>query len=244
MHFLLAKYTFFLHSLLINLKVKDRIRAVLNLNGFSFRDVERVGGFGGSILSNLLKSDSNRIFKESTARVAIVLDIPIVFMLRDKPSYLERQQYDYLEFRELGEKISFAELQGTLIRPKSRGIFPYEIQFEKDVNLPKEIQDLFQFCRVDLQKTFYSVEFYIKSYLDIDVKLVEMLVRMFGCKVYRVIISTPILRDTYKLSIIGSYIEEQYKDAEKFADELLKYYHGTQLYPDYFDFEIESVVPN
>lgn len=238
-----AAHPFFLHSLLLNLKVEDRIRAVLRLNGFSFRDVERVGRFGGSILFKFLNEEDRKL-NESSARIALVLDMPIIFALRDEPTSNERKQYEYLEFQEYGSKISFDELKRTLIRPKTRGIFAYQVELGKDIYNANIIHKLFRFCRVDLQKTFFSVEFYFNSSLNIDVDLVKTIVEMFDSRIYRVILSTPVLRDTFKLSVIGTYIEEQHKDAEKFAKRLLEYYKGTQLFPYNFVFDIENVVPN
>ena len=233
------------HSLLVNLKVEHRLKLLFYLHGYTYNEIKLVGGFGGSI-TNMFKYDPNNVenreYKVLAARVAIVLDVPVIYMLRDSPSYSERRKYEYLEFDELAKTVTFEEVHETLIRPKSRGIFPYKVEFNWDSDLSRKMQGVFENCRVDLHKTFYSVEFYINSFLDIDMNLVETFIKMFDSSVYRVILSTPILRDTYKLSIIGTYIEEQYKDAEKFAERLLGYFNGKQLFPYNFEFDIENVM--
>ncbi|MDN4607959.1 hypothetical protein [Sporosarcina highlanderae] len=239
-----AYHSFFLHSLLLNLKVEDRIRAVLKLNGFSRRSAESAGGFGGSTISNLL-NEEDRVFTESRAKIALFLDIPIIYLLKDKPTYNETMQYEYLEFQQYGRKISFDEMKRTLTRPQKRSIIAYHLELvDNDVNEANQIHELLRFCRVDLQKTYYSVEFYFNSSMHIDISFINTIIKMFDDRVYRVILSNPILRDSFKLSIIGVYIEEQHKDAKNFAEKLLKYDNGVLLFPYNFDFKIDNVVPN
>ncbi|GGA40589.1 hypothetical protein [Psychrobacillus lasiicapitis] len=240
----IASTPFFLHSFLTSLNVEQRLRAVKDLYGYSFKELKGLGKFGGSVhkfFKNQQGYTGDKMLTEQRARLAITLDIPIIYILKDKPTFIQREQYNYLEYHEIAKTITFSELNNILVRPIQREISAYKIEINKDNpfycgSALSQIN-----CRVDLHKTFFSIEFYLHSRLDVDLYSINRIVEKFDYKIFRIIISTALLRDTYKLSLICTYIEEQKEDAKNFSEKLIRINNGTVLFPYNYDFE--KVVP-
>jgi hypothetical protein len=235
----------FLNSFLSELSVEKRLRAVKDSYGYSFNELKSLGKFGGSF-HNFFKNQhdytEDRKLTEQRARLAITLDIPIVYILKDHPTSLHRVQYDYMEYHEIAKTITFSELNNILVRPEKREIIAYKIVNNKDTSFlglssVSEIN-----CRVDLHKTFFSIEFYLPSRLDVKLYSINKIVEKLNYKIFRIILSTPLLRDAFKLSIICIYIDEQKEDAKNFSEYLIKINNGVLLFPYNYDFE--NVVPN
>lgn len=239
----IALHPIFLTSFLLGLSVERRLRAVKDLHGYSFKELKTLGKFGGSF-HNFFKSrygySEDRMFSEQRCRLAITLDIPIVFLLKDKPTFLQRKQYDFMEYHEIAKKITFSELNNILVRPIQREVTAYKIEIKKDTPF-YGVADISEInCRVDLHKTFFSIEFHLQSQLDVDLYFINKIVEKLNYKIFRIILTEPLLRDTFKLSIICTYIEEQKEDAKKFSEHLINMNKGVLLFPYNFDF----VVPN
>ncbi len=239
-----AQSPFFLHSLLMNLKVEHKLRVFKELNEFSFEDIKKLG-FGGSIHS-FFKFDPEQIrdrsLTEKRARLAIVLDIPVVFTLKDYPTTEERFSYNFIEYREFSETISFYDLKNRIKRPRERAISTYRFEksFKKDelYNLLTETV----FCRLDLRKSFFVIELHPRSVLDIDLSAVRKMIEIFDHQVIRVIAYIPPLRDSYKVCLIGTYIKEQQSEANNYAEEILLKKEGVQLAP--VNFNLDLIIPN
>ncbi|MBB4827137.1 hypothetical protein HNO89_004431 [Sporosarcina luteola] len=157
-----AYHPYFFHCLLTNLKVEHRLKALFYLHGFTYDGIKLVGGFDGSI-TKMFEYDPNNVenreYKMLAARVTIILDVPIVYMLRYTPSVSERQQYEYIEFTELAKKQTFEEVQKTLIRPRSRGIFPYEVKFNRDISLSEKMQEVFNIVEWIFKRLFIQLNY-------------------------------------------------------------------------------------
>lgn len=235
-----AANPFFLRSFLLKLPVELRLQAVRALYGYSSKYHKNLGEFGGSISEHFRYETGileDRKFTTQKARLAISLDIPLVYILRDNPTDIERQHYDVMEYMEIGEKVSFKELRGVLKRPSQRKISCYIIKDEIPNNDLLKSSNNNLICRVDLHKTFFVVEFYLESYVSIDIQSIQWLIAYFEKEVCKVILSTPLLRDTKKLSLIGVYIKEQQSNAIEFSDYLINNWSGEQLYPSNYKFE-------
>ena len=238
-----SQHPFFLHSFLMSLKVEHKLRVIKELNKLSFMDIKYLS-FGGSIhgfFNYDPEQSGNKEYTTQRARLAITLDIPIVFLLMDHPTINERKSYDFLEYRELAEKITFKELSSKIKRPEQRVITPFKL--EKD-SVEDRLCDFLGdnvFCRLDLHKTFYVLELHPKSVLDLDLITVLKIMENLDHKVTRVVSYIPYLRDSTKLCLIGPYIEEQIRDANMYSDELIKTMNGMQLFPT--DFNINLIVP-
>ena len=241
----IALHPVFLLSFLKLLKVEERLRAVKDLNEYSFDDLKSLGKFGGS-LTNFFKTQygytEDRMLTEQRARLAITLDMPIVYLLKEKPNFLQRKQYDFMEYHEIAKKITFSELNNILVRPIQREVIAYKIEINKDSPF-YGISDVSEInCRVDLHKTFYSIEFHLHSLLDVDLYFINKIVEKINYKIFRIILTKPLLRDTFKLSIICTYIEEQKEDAKEFSEHLINMNKGELVFPNNYDFN--KVVPN
>lgn len=241
----IALHPVFLLSFLKLLKVEERLRAVKDLNEYSFKDLKSLGKFGGS-LTNFFKTQygytEDRKLTEQRARLAITLDMPIVYLLKEKPNFLQRKQYDFMEYHEIAKKITFSELNNILVRPIQREVIAYKIEINKDSPF-YGISDVSEInCRVDLHKTFYSIEFHLHSLLDVDLYFINKIVEKINYKIFRIILTKPLLRDTFKLSIICTYIEEQKEDAKEFSEHLINMNKGELVFPNNYDFN--KVVPN
>lgn len=238
-----SQHPFFLHSFLMRLKVENKLRVFKELNNLSFDAIKKLG-FGGSS-HDFFKYDPAQLgvreYTTQRARLAVILDIPIVFLLIDYPSIEERNSYDFMEYRELGEKITFKKLSNIINRPKQRVITPYIL--EKNSSEVKRCNFFGEnvFCRIDLHKSFFIVELYPRSGLDVDVITVCKIMENLDHKVTRVVSYVPYLRDSPKLCLIGTYIEEQIRDANMYADELMRTMNGMQLFP--IDFNLDLIVP-
>ncbi|MER2078539.1 hypothetical protein [Psychrobacillus psychrotolerans] len=236
---------FFLTSFLIELNVEPRLRAVKDFYGYSFEDLKSLGKFGGSVhkfFMNQHDYTEDRKLTEQRARLAITLDIPIVYILKDHPTSSQRKQYDYMEYHEIAKTITFSELNNTLVRPDKREIISYKILITEDTPFYGLSSDSEINCRVDLHKTFFSIELYLPSHLDVNLYSINKIVEKLNYKIFRIILSTPLLRDTFKLSIICTYIEEQKEEAKNFSEHLINMNKGVLLFPSNYDFN--KVVPN
>ena len=230
----------FLRSFLLKLPVELRLQAVRALYDYSSKYHKNLGEFGGSISEHFRYEPGileDRKFTTQKARLAISLDIPLVYILRDNPTEIERQHYDVMEYLEIGEKVSFEELGSVLKRPSKRKISCYIIKDEIPNNNLLKSSNNNLICRVDLHKTFFVVEFYLESYVSIDIQSIQWLIAYFEKEVCKVILSTPLLRDTKKLSLIGVYIKEQQSNAIEFSDYLMNNWSGEQLFPANYEFE-------
>ena len=240
----IALHPVFLLSFLKLLKVEERLRAVKDLNEYSFEDLKSLGKFGGS-LTNFFKTQygytEDRKLTEQRARLAITLDMPIVYLLKEKPNFVQRKQYDFMEYHEIAKKITFSELNNILVRPIQREVIAYKIEINKDSPF-YGISDVSEInCRVDLHKTFFSIEFHLHSLLDVDLYFINKIVEKINYKIFRIILTKPLLRDTFKLSIICTYIEEQKEDAKEFSEHLININKGELVFPNNYDFN--KVVP-
>lgn len=239
-----ASNPFLLHTLLKNLKVEHRLRAFKRLNEYTFEDIKQLG-FGGSIHMFFKYAPGNlkdRGFTANRARLATILDIPIVFALMDKPTPEDRIQYNFMEYRELGERVSFKKLKDKIVRPERREISSFILESStNEIDLFVYFNETL-FCRVDLRKTFFVVELHLQSCLSIEIQAINRLVEYFDNRISYVILSSPVLRDSFKLSLIGTYIKEQQVDANKFSDNLIKIGNGKQLYP--YNFYFDNIIPN
>lgn len=103
----IASNPLFLRSFLLKLPVEIRLQVVRALYGYSFDDIVKPGQFGGSISDHFQYKKGileDREFTELKARLAIALDMPLAYILKDKPTDTERRHYDFLEYQELGKK--------------------------------------------------------------------------------------------------------------------------------------------
>lgn len=235
----IAAHPFLLRSFLLKLPVELRLQAIRSLYGYTSKYHEKLGEFGGS-LSNHFKYDVglDRKIEYTTlkARIAVSLDIPLVYVLKDQPTKYELEHYDFVEYFEIGEEISLVDLKSIISRPSERRISCYIIKMDiPSFGLLPYSSD-YLFCRVDLHKTFFVVEFYLQKYTNTDIASIFKLVGYFD-NVCRVVVSTPLLRDSRKLSIIGTYIAEQQAEAIKYSDYLIRSWSGEQLYPYEINFE-------
>ena len=238
-----SQHPFFLRSFLMSLKVEHKLRVIKELNKLSFKDIKYLS-FGGSIHSFFNydpEQSGNREYTTQRARLAITLDIPIVFLLIDHPTIDERRSYEFLEYRELGEKITFKELGSKIKRPEQRIITPFKLVKDSVENGMNDFLGGNVFCRLDLRKTFYVMELHPRSSLDVDLITIRKLMKSLDHKVTHVISYIPHLRDSTKLCLIGPYIEEQIRDANMYSDELIKTMNGMQLFPT--DFNLNLIVP-
>ena len=240
----MASKPLYLRSFLSKLPVEIRLTVVRVLYGYSFPEFKKPNQFGGSITDHF-KYDKgileDRDFTRLKARLAIALDMPLAYILKDNPTDTERRHYDFLEYQEFGKRISLEELKDLIVRPSGRLISGYRIESEIDNNVLFKSLNNNLICRVDLHKTFFVVEFHIQSYIGIDIQDIQSLVDYFDNKICRVILSTPLLRESKKLSLIGTYINEQQSKAVEFSNYLISNWDGQQLYPD--DFKFEDCVP-
>lgn len=226
---------FFLNAFLFRLTVENRLRAIKDLYGYDFEYIKIISEFGGSISNHFMfqrKLKDDRLFNKTKARLAITLDIPVVFLIRDSPTFAERCKYNNMEYEELGERVSFEGLRKNISRPTTkRSILPFII--ENRNNTLDIFEGLYNglVCRVDLQKTFYVIEFYLQSFVDVGFETIQRLITYFDINVYRVIVSDALLRDTKKISLIGTYVKAQQMDANIFSNDLIIKWNGQQLYP-------------
>lgn len=235
----IAAHPYLLRSFLIKLPVELRLRAVRSLYGYSSKYHVKLGEFGGSISKHFKYDfDLDRKIEYTTTkdRIAVSLDIPLVYVLKDQPTKYELKHYDFMEYFGIGEEISMGDLKNVISRPPDRKISCYIIT--EDIpsfsSLPYSIDYLI--CRVDLHKTFYVLEFYLQEYTNTDIPSILKLVKCFD-NVCRVITSTPLLRDSKKLSVIGTYITEQQAEAIRYSNYLIRSWGGEQLYPYGINFE-------
>jgi hypothetical protein len=238
-----SQHPFFLHSFLLSLKVEHKLRVFKEMNKLSFRDIKNLG-FGGSIHDFFIydpKQYEDREYVTQRARLAIILDIPIVFLLRDYPSIAEQNTYNFMEYWELGEKISFKNLSNKIKQPKQRVITPCILEKKSSEDKRCNFFSENIFCRIDLHKTFYVVELHPRSGLDVDVITIRRIIEDFDHKVNRVVSYAPHLRDSLKICLIGPYNEVQSRDADMYSDELIRIKNGTQLFP--IDFNLDLIVP-
>lgn len=229
---LVALNPVFLKEFLTKLRIETRSRALLRLKNYTLPELSKFG-FGGSVfeLFDLKTSNTDRAYSNRIARLSIFLDVPIIYLLKNQPSYNDIEETHFLEYRFLGEYKQFHELKELISRPANASVTPYLVENEyggtKIFNRNnKEVR-----TRLVLEKTFYSIEFFIDSRFEFDSQKIKWLMNCIDKGVIRVILSTPPLRDSYKLSFIGSYIKEQQVEANNHADELLKYFEGQQIYP-------------
>jgi hypothetical protein len=238
-----SQHPFFLHSFLMSLKVEHKLRVIKELNKLSFKDIKYLS-FGGSIhgfFNYDPEQSGDREYTTQRARLAITLDIPIVFLLMDHPSMDERKSYEFLEYRELGEKVTFKELSSKIKRPEQRVITPFKLEIVSVEDILCDFLGENVFCRLDLHKTFYVMELHPRSGLDVDLNTIRKIMEILDQKVTSVVSYVPHLRDSLKLCLIGPYIEEQMRDANMYSDELIKTMNGMQLFP--IDFNLNLIVP-
>jgi len=239
-----ALQPFFLRELLLKLSVERRLRAVLRLKNYTIDGLKKTFDFGGSVYDFFdIKNEStiDKLYTDRVARLSIILDIPIVYLLKNQPSAFEVKEIDFLEYFFLGKKKEFNELNDLITRPKKSSISPYVIEnkykgneiFIRNKNNIK--------TRVVLEKTYFAIEFFIDSKLEFDIQKIKVIIKCFDNRVIKVMLSTPTLRESFKLSFIGTYIKEQQVEANKYADELVRYYEGQQVYPPVFQI---NPIPN
>lgn len=239
----IALNPFLLHSFLLNLNVQQRLRAVKDMYGYSYGDIRKIGHFGGSVHKIFTDENEDRNLSVLRAKLAIVLDIPIVFILLDKPTSKERKDYNYMEYHEYAKKIiTLLELKNLLNRPVYREILAFKMKISEGHPFYEKMGNVNLNCRIDLRKTFFSIEFHLFSYLDVDLYSINKIVEKFDNKISQVVITNPLLRDTFKLSLIGSFTKVQQEDAKNFTEYLINGNNGKVLYP--YDFNFEKVVPN
>ncbi|MGM0836747.1 MAG: hypothetical protein ACQEV7_11350 [Bacillota bacterium] len=221
-------------SFLKKLKVVDRLRAVKDIFGYSFKEIQLMGEFGGSV-HNFFKNPTlgeGHELTETLARIAITLDIPIQYASSKDPFMNDMDKYEFLDYVMLDKKIELEDFKNNIIRPAHRVIRGYRLR-----NSSRDLISIFKSrenyinVRVDLRKTFYSIEFYPTTLQFIDYESINMLEEVLKLNVHFIVLSTALLRDTRKIILIGSYILKQDRDAKEFKDELIKNYQGILLYP-------------
>lgn len=238
-----------LQALLLSIPIELRIIALKDYYNYSYDKIREIGGFGGSIqrltnrrLKPRKESDGVelKIPNVLRARLAIVLDIPIVFLLTDYPSLKDRKKYDFLEYRLVGEVIDFDKLSEFIMPPSQRKIKPFKL--ENTFNGVLESHNLYERLniRVDLRESIFIVDFHLSSILEFDYVVIKKILHSFkkaNKNIVRVILSRALLRDTFKLSFIGSYRLENRDDAIKYGDYVVTILKGEILYPMGTSFE-------
>lgn len=150
----IASNPLFLRSFLSKLSKDIRLQVIRALYGYSYKDIEHIGQFGGSISNHFQSKLKKKGTTEIKARLAITLDLPFVFILEDNPSDAERRSYDFIEYQEFGEKVSFEKLKDIIVRPSGRTISGFRIEHEIGSNVLFQGLNNNLNCRVDLHQTF------------------------------------------------------------------------------------------
>lgn len=255
-----SKSLFFLESLLKMLPIAQRLIAVKDMYGYSYNDIRKIGGFGGSIhqffkyehkKSETVANKNDDRLKETNehtdelkepsfqrARLSIILDIPFVYVLKDKPNHLDIVNFYGLEFKLAGQTLLFHKIPEQIFSPIKRSIKAYKVENRMGHTVLFPSENEWVYMRLDLRKEFYTVEFYLRTHLDIDLVTINRIVKFFKSHSHNicVIISRPLLSDSFKISIVATYIKEQKLAAQIHQDELLQKFNGSVLYPYNFNF--------
>jgi hypothetical protein len=231
-----------LEALLIKLPINLRLIALKDYYEYRYSDVRELGHFGGGSIERYFKNLEEDINMPSDvmARLAIVLDIPIVFIMIGLPSLEDRKNYEFFEYRLIGKVIRFNDLIDYIKRPQIREITPYKLENTFKDSLDFIISNDHLNIRVDLRKSFFIIEFYLKSRLDFNNNMLKKMIDSFKSgnkKLITVVETRALLRDTFKLSFIGCYKLEEKDIAINYRDYLVSIQNGEILYPRNKSFE-------
>lgn len=147
--------------------------------------------------------------------LSIILDTPVEYFLTDNiletnPSFFT--EYSFADkTKSINDIINF-----TLERPENRIIAGFQI-------VPKSsLFEKREFIRVDKRVEFFIFEIYVTDRKVIDKNFVTSIERKFNGEIRYIFLSSPLLRDSYKICFFGLY-EDSVNDLQKLQEFIIDF---------------------
>lgn len=195
------------NNLLLKLPAPKRLQVLREVQGLSFNDIKKIG-IGGSINRYFISKYSDSFnMNRSHPKLAIILDIPLTFLIVDRPIYTGMDNFNEYNFLDkANKKISGEDLAGKVLKNVGyRDITGYTMK--NHIGKKGKIffnENDFLFVRCDKHSNgIFLVEFYLHPISEINFNSFKEFASYFGGRIKEVLYTDSILRPHKKLILVG-----------------------------------------
>jgi hypothetical protein len=229
----LKKNSFIWYQLIEKLPVHFRLKALLDSEDLSIPKLKKNMQITNS--DNYINKENfalkSKEIPQTLLKLAIVFDVPLGYVRGFDTNLLDLsgfEEYDYLMINEITplkdavtwtlNEVIYRRIQGYIIDNSKQQAISF-------------IDDNKAYVRVDKNESIFRFEIFLTSKPYADVKQIEQLVNQFKRLVHYIYKENSLLRNTPKLTLIGTYnlkISQEFKD---YISKLIRQSGVEKIYP-------------